>query len=64
MWQAAREEIPIQLAAHANTNYTTRHPQLQPALSSAGTDKWVLSWRLNEDSVGTGDRNAVTTLYF
>ena len=28
----------------------TRHPQLQPALSSAGTDKWVLSWRLNEAS--------------
>jgi len=22
MWQAASEEIPIQLAAHANTNYT------------------------------------------
>jgi len=28
----------------------TRHTQLQPALSSAGTDEWVLSWRLNEDS--------------
>ena len=28
----------------------TRHPQLQPALSSAGTDKWVLIWRLNEES--------------
>ena len=29
--------------------YTTL-TQLQPALSSAGTDKWVLSWRLNEVS--------------
>ena len=35
----------------------TRHPQLQPALSSAGTDEWVLSWRLNEAS--SGDRRAV-----
>jgi len=30
----------------------TRHPQLQPALSSAGTDEWVLSWRLNEENSG------------
>ena len=36
----------------------TRHPQLQPALSSAGTDEWVLSWRLNEDSDSSGDRRA------
>jgi len=38
----------------------TRHPQLQPALSSAaGTDEWVLSWRLNEASDSSGDRRAV-----
>jgi len=37
----------------------TRHPQLQPALSSAGTDKWVLSWRLNEASDSSGDWRAV-----
>ena len=37
----------------------TRHPQLQLALSSAGTDKWVLSWRLNEESDSSGDRRAV-----
>jgi len=37
----------------------TRHPQLQPALSSAGTDEWVLRWRLNEDSDSSGDRRAV-----
>ena len=37
----------------------TRHPQLQRALSSAGTDEWVLSWRLNEDGVSSGDRRAV-----
>ena len=35
----------------------TRHPQLQPA---AGTDRWVLRWRLNEDSVRSGDRRAVS----
>ena len=34
----------------------TRHPQMQ---SSAGTDKWVLSWRLNEASDSSGDRRAV-----
>jgi len=28
----------------------SRQPQLQSALSSAGTDEWVLSWRLNEAS--------------
>jgi len=38
---------------------STRHPQLQPALSSAGTDKWVLSWRLNEASDSSGNRRAV-----
>ena len=37
----------------------TRHPHLQPALSSAGADKWVLSWRLNEASDSSGDRRAV-----
>ena len=37
----------------------TRHPQLQPALSSAGTDEWVLSWRSNEPSDSSGDRRAV-----
>ena len=37
----------------------TRHPQLQPALSSAGTDKWVLNWRVNEDSDSSGDRRPV-----
>jgi len=37
----------------------TRHPQLQPALSSAGTDEWVLSWRLNEASDSSGDRRAI-----
>ena len=38
----------------------TRHPQLQPAaLSSAGTDEWVLSWRLNEESDSSGDRRAI-----
>jgi len=37
----------------------TRHPQLQPAQSSAGTDKLVLSWRLNEESDSSGDRRAV-----
>jgi len=37
----------------------TRHPQLQPALSSAATDEWVLSWRLNEASDSSGDRRAV-----
>ena len=38
----------------------TRHPQLQPALSSAaGTDEWVLSWRLNEHSDSSGDQRAV-----
>ena len=37
----------------------SRHPQLQPALSSAGTDEWVLSWRLNEASDSSGDRRAV-----
>jgi len=40
----------------------TRHPQLQPALSSARTDERVLSWRLDEDSVSSGHPNAVTTL--
>ena len=37
----------------------TGHPQLQPALSSAGTDEWVLSWYLNEASDSSGDRRAV-----
>ena len=37
----------------------TRHTQLQPALSSAGTDEWVLSWRSNEPSDSSGDRRAV-----
>ena len=37
----------------------TRHPQLQPALSSAGTDEWVLSWRLNEESDSCGNRRVV-----
>ena len=37
----------------------TRHPQLQPALTSAGTDKWVLSWRLTEASDSSGDRRVV-----
>jgi len=37
----------------------TRHPQLQTALSSAGTDEWVLRWRLNEASDSSGDRRAV-----
>ena len=37
----------------------TRHPQLQPALSNAGTDEWVFSWRLNEESNSSGDRKAV-----
>ena len=37
----------------------TRHSQLQPALSSAGTDEWVLSWRLNDASDSSGDRRAV-----
>ena len=37
----------------------TRHTQLQLALSSAGTDEWVLSWRLNADSDSSGDRRAV-----
>ena len=35
----------------------TQHPQLQPA--SAGTDKWVLSWRLNEESYSSGDQRTV-----
>ena len=37
----------------------TQHPQLQPALSSAGTDKWVFSWRLKEESDSSDDRRAV-----
>jgi len=37
----------------------TRHSQLQPALSSAGTHEWVLSWRLNEASDSSGDPRAV-----
>ena len=37
----------------------TRHPQLQPALSSVGTGGWVLTWRLNEASDSSGDRRAV-----
>jgi len=41
----------------------TRHPQLQTALSSAGTDEWVLSWRLNEESDSSGDRSAVEQGY-
>ena len=41
----------------------SRHPQLQPALSSAGTDEWVLSWRLNEESDSSGDRSAVEQGY-
>jgi len=40
----------------------TRHPQLQPALSSAGTDKWVLIWRLNEESDSSCDRRTVGKL--
>jgi len=38
-------------------NFWLRH-WLQPALSSAGTDRWVLSWRLNEPSDSSGDRRA------
>jgi len=41
---------------------TTRHSQLQPALSSAAIDEWVLSWRWNEDSASSGDRRAVATV--
>jgi len=37
----------------------TRHPQLQPALSSAATDEWVL----NEASDSSGDRRAVGSLF-
>ena len=44
-------------------NSAGRHPQLQPALSSAGTDEWVLSWRLNEASDSSGDRRAVGSLF-
>jgi len=29
----------------------TRHSQLQPTLSSAGTDRWVLSWRRRKEVV-------------
>jgi len=35
----------------------TRHPQLQPVLSSAGT--CVLSWRWSEESDSSGNRRAV-----
>ena len=54
---------PNSLYSHSQQRRTTvglhdTHAQLQPALSSAGTDKWVLSWRLNEDSDSSGDRRA------
>ena len=41
----------------------TRHSQLQPALSSVGTDKWVLSWRSNEASDSSGDRRAMDSQF-
>ena len=38
----------------------TRHPQLQPELSSAGTEnRWVLSWRFSEASDSSGARRTV-----
>jgi len=39
------------------TDDGTRHPQLQPALSDAGTDQWVLSWRTDADRGSSGDRS-------
>jgi len=39
--------------------YFDKFTSMQPALSSAGADKWVLSWRLNEASDSSGDRRAV-----
>ena len=64
---ASRVESSLDICCQRQTRCTvttapddgTRHPQLQPALSSAGTDKWVLSWRLNEESDSSGDRRAV-----
>jgi len=44
-------ELAVQ-SQHRRWDDGTRHSQLQPALSSAGTDKWVLNWRLNKASVG------------
>jgi len=41
----------------------TRHPRLQPASSSAATDEWVLSWRLNEATDSSGDWRAVGSLF-
>jgi len=52
------QSAPNSLYSH-NSADGRRHPQLQPALSSAGTDEWVLSWRLNEQSDSSGDRRAV-----
>ena len=65
---ASRPESSLDICSRRQSRCTvktapddgTRHPQLQPAaLSSAGTDKLVLSWRLNEESGSSGDRRAV-----
>ena len=65
--KSSRDESSLDICSRRRTRCTvttapgdgTRHPQLQPALSSAGTDEWVWSWRLNEESDSSGDRRAV-----
>ena len=64
---ACRLELSRDISSRRQTRCTvttapddgTRHTQLQPALSSAGTDRWVLSFRLNEASDSCGNRRAV-----
>jgi len=51
--------VGAELAVQSQHRPMTPHPQLQPALSSAGTDTWVLSWRLNKASDSSGDRRAI-----
>ena len=54
------QSAPNSLYSRNSADGTTGHDtQLQPALSSAGTDEWVLSWRLNEASDSSGDRRGV-----
>ena len=64
-WELQQVESCLDICSRRRTRCTvttapdvddgTRHPQLQPALSSAGTDEWVLSWRLNEESDSSGE---------
>jgi len=62
-WVPVRLAVDAELAVQSQQRRRDdgrRHSQLQPALSSAaGTDEWVLSWRLNETSDSSGDRRAV-----